>query len=147
MVRPKATEPDQAVNRILRGQVSDPARQPRRLEIRQQNETMILQAAEKVFAEAGFGGATMQLIADLAGLPGRARLVGKALGYAPAELAVPWYRVLRSDRSLAFPQGSATAEEQRQHLLAEGVLIKQNRVSKNDIWQPELAELLFNLQY
>jgi TetR/AcrR family transcriptional regulator len=49
--------------------VTDPARQPRRLEIRQQNETLILQAAEKVFAEAGFGGATMQLIADLAGLP------------------------------------------------------------------------------
>ena len=45
------------------------ARPPRRLEIRQQNETLILQAAEKVFAEAGFGGATMQLIADLAGLP------------------------------------------------------------------------------
>ena len=45
------------------------ARPPRRLEIRQQNETLICQAAEKVFAEAGFGGATMQLIADLAGLP------------------------------------------------------------------------------
>ena len=30
---------------------------------------MILVAAEKVFAEAGFGGATMQLIADVAGLP------------------------------------------------------------------------------
>lgn len=41
----------------------------RRIEIRQQNETLILQAAEKVFAEAGFGGATMQLIADVAGLP------------------------------------------------------------------------------
>lgn len=38
-------------------------------EIRQENETLILKAAEKVFAEAGFGGATMQLIADLAGLP------------------------------------------------------------------------------
>ena len=37
--------------------------------IRRQNETAILVAAEKVFAEAGFGGATMQLIADLAGLP------------------------------------------------------------------------------
>ena len=69
MVRPKATEPDQAVNQILRGYVTNPARHPRRLEIRQQNETLILQAAEKVFAEAGFGGATMQLIADLAGLP------------------------------------------------------------------------------
>ena len=38
-------------------------------EIRQENERLILDAAEKVFAEAGFGGATMQLIADLAGLP------------------------------------------------------------------------------
>lgn len=37
--------------------------------IRQENENRILQAAEKVFAEAGFGGATMQLIADMAGLP------------------------------------------------------------------------------
>ena len=46
-----------------------PRRAPRRQEIRAQNEALILQAAEKVFAEAGFGGATMQLIADVAGLP------------------------------------------------------------------------------
>ncbi len=42
---------------------------PRRSKARAQNEALILQAAEKVFAEAGFGGATMQLIADVAGLP------------------------------------------------------------------------------
>jgi TetR/AcrR family transcriptional regulator len=36
---------------------------------RRENELLILQAAEKVFAEAGFGGATMQLIADVANLP------------------------------------------------------------------------------
>jgi len=41
----------------------------RRTEIRRENEKLILSAAEKVFAEAGFGGATMQLIADVAGLP------------------------------------------------------------------------------
>ena len=41
----------------------------RRTDIRQQNERLILDAAERVFAEAGFGGATMQLIADMAGLP------------------------------------------------------------------------------
>jgi len=41
----------------------------RRTEMRQQNVATILSAAEKVFAEAGFGGATMQLIADMAGLP------------------------------------------------------------------------------
>lgn len=49
--------------------MNETARAPRRNEIRQQNEMLILQAAEKVFAEAGFGGATMQLIADMAGLP------------------------------------------------------------------------------
>ncbi|KKO47150.1 cysteine methyltransferase [Arsukibacterium ikkense] len=86
-------------------------------------------------------------IADLAGLPGRARLVGKALGYAPKELAVPWYRVLRSDRSLAFAPGTADALAQRQLLLAEGVMLRSNRVANTDLWQPDLAELLFKLQY
>ena len=41
----------------------------RRARARRENEAAILRAAEKVFAEAGFGGATMQLIADVAGLP------------------------------------------------------------------------------
>ncbi|MAD75224.1 MAG: cysteine methyltransferase [Rheinheimera sp.] len=102
-------------------------------------QTVLLIPAGKV---ASYG-----QVADLAGLPGRARLVGKALGYAPTELAVPWYRVLRSDRSLGFAPGSATALEQRQLLLAEGVVLKHNRVSKATLWQPDLAELLFKLQY
>lgn len=86
-------------------------------------------------------------IADLAGLPGRARLVGKALGKAPSELEVPWFRVLKSDRSLAFPSGSEAAGLQRQRLLAEGVLVKNNRVQQQDLWQPDLADLLFKLHY
>jgi len=49
--------------------VSQAARPLSKKEIRQGNERLILEAAEKVFAEAGFGGATMQLIADLAALP------------------------------------------------------------------------------
>ncbi|THD82872.1 TetR/AcrR family transcriptional regulator [Aliigemmobacter aestuarii] len=49
--------------------MNEQPRPTRRNEIRAQNETLILRAAEKVFAEAGFGGATMQLIADMAGLP------------------------------------------------------------------------------
>lgn len=44
-------------------------RPTKRVETRRANERVILEAAEKVFAEAGFGGATMQLIADMAGLP------------------------------------------------------------------------------
>ncbi len=46
-----------------------PIKTARRTEIRRENERVILDAAERVFAEAGFGGATMQLIADMAGLP------------------------------------------------------------------------------
>jgi methylated-DNA-protein-cysteine methyltransferase related protein len=86
-------------------------------------------------------------VADLAGLPGRARLVGKALGYAPPSLAVPWFRVLRSDRRLAFAPGSGAAEQQRQLLLNEGVMLKNYRAAAQDVWQPDLAELLFTLQY
>ncbi|MDF2140108.1 TetR/AcrR family transcriptional regulator [Paenirhodobacter sp. CAU 1674] len=41
----------------------------RRSANRRATEATILAAAESVFAEAGFGGATMQLIADMAGLP------------------------------------------------------------------------------
>ncbi|MEV8468501.1 TetR/AcrR family transcriptional regulator [Fluviibacterium sp. DFM31] len=48
--------------------MADTARN-RKKNIRAENEALILQAAEKVFAEAGYGGATMQLIADVAGLP------------------------------------------------------------------------------
>ncbi len=47
----------------------DAPRSNSKRERRQENEKLILAAAEKVFSEAGFGGATMQLIADVAGLP------------------------------------------------------------------------------
>lgn len=41
----------------------------RKFSKRSQNQKIILAAAEKVFAEAGFAGATTQLIADVANLP------------------------------------------------------------------------------
>ncbi len=43
--------------------------EPSKGQIRQANEILILTAAERVFAGAGFGGATMAAIADAAGLP------------------------------------------------------------------------------
>ncbi len=46
------------------------ARKPtRKTEIREENERVILEAAEQVFAEFGFGGATTQMIAERAGIP------------------------------------------------------------------------------
>lgn len=45
------------------------ARPVSKSDIREENERVILDCAERVFAERGFGGATMQEIADSAGLP------------------------------------------------------------------------------
>lgn len=51
------------------GEMKNVARPVSKAEIREENERLILDAAERVFAERGFGGATMQEIADCACLP------------------------------------------------------------------------------
>ncbi|MDF2179702.1 MGMT family protein [Aliiglaciecola sp. CAU 1673] len=87
-------------------------------------------------------------IADFAGLPGRARLVGKALGMVPDDMQLPWYRVLRANGQIAFPSGSKGAEEQKGKLQEEGVVVLNNRVRLQDFgWRPDLAELLFTLKF
>lgn len=67
-------------------------------------------------------------IAQRAGLPGRARLVGTVLRDAPPALALPWYRVLRADGRIAFPRGSKAFREQVRRLAGEGVLVRDGRV-------------------
>jgi methylated-DNA-protein-cysteine methyltransferase related protein len=62
-------------------------------------------------------------VAVLAGIPGRARLVGKLLGRVGP--GVPWWRVIRADRTLAGPVAAAQKEKLRQ----EGVLVRGGRVS------------------
>ena len=91
-------------------------------------------------------------IADLAGLPGRARLVGKALGKVPEcgwqEKSVPWYRVINSQGKISFPVGSDYFEKQKQLLQDEQVVVNGVRVKLNDFqWQPDLVELLFSLEF
>ncbi|WP_114241711.1 MGMT family protein [Dyella sp. C9] len=67
-------------------------------------------------------------IAQRAGLPGRARLVGRALGEVPEGMELPWYRVLRSSGQIAFPPGSRGFREQSRRLKAEGVEVRNGRV-------------------
>ena len=87
-------------------------------------------------------------IADLAGLPGRARLVGKSLGYVPKEMQVPWYRVLRSNGQIAFPLGSQESQLQTGLLQQEDVAVFNNRIKMSLFqWQPNLAEMLWDLEY
>lgn len=67
-------------------------------------------------------------IAARAGLPGRARLVGKLLREAPAGMILPWHRVLRASGQIALPADSAGFREQCRLLRAEGVEVRRGRV-------------------
>jgi len=68
-------------------------------------------------------------IAERTGLPGRARLVGRALRETPAGTQLPWHRVLRSSGEFAFPRGSKPYREQQRRLESEGVAVVRGRVA------------------
>ena len=78
-------------------------------------------------------------IAARAGLPRRARLVGRVLGDAGAAAKLPWQRVLRSDGRIAFPPGSKGFREQRARLIEEGVVVHNGRVDLRRFgWQRDI---------
>ncbi len=78
-------------------------------------------------------------VARAAGLPGRARLAGRALREAPAEMNVPWHRVAGAGGRIVFPPGSRAAAEQARRLRAEGVAVRNGRIDKAAL--TELDEL------
>lgn len=59
-------------------------------------------------------------LAELAGLPGRARWVGRQLSQLPASSQLPWHRVLKANGRLAFQAGSEAYRRQLSKLQAEG---------------------------
>ena len=71
---------------------------------------------------AGYG-----MIAQRAGLPGRARMVARILSENDDSM-LPWHRVLRSDGRIAFPVDSPGFVEQCQRLRVEGVDARNGRV-------------------
>jgi methylated-DNA-protein-cysteine methyltransferase-like protein len=87
-------------------------------------------------------------IADFAGLPGRARLVGKSLAHVPIAQNVNWHRVVRSSGQLAFAKGSEQALQQTGLLQNEGVAVFNNRIKMKEFaWTPDLATILQGLAY
>lgn len=82
-------------------------------------------------------------IAELAGIARGARQVGRALGKAPQELNLPWFRVLQASGRIAMAQDSEGYKRQRQHLMSEGVVVKDGRVSMRKYrWAPDSDEIL-----
>ena len=65
--------------------------------------------------------ATYGQVAELAGLPGRARLVGRTMRELETGTLLPWHRVIGADGRLHTAE--AAALEQRRRLIAEGVAV------------------------
>jgi len=80
-------------------------------------------------------------VAELAGLPRRARLVGRALRELPPDSDVPWHRVLNAAGRIS-PRGDALGHEDLQAQLLEredvrlvGHVVPLSRY----LWQPAAA--------
>ncbi len=72
--------------------------------------------------------ATYGEVARAAGLPGRARQSAYALRMAPAQLHLPWHRVLGAGGRIVFAPDSAAFREQARRLRSEGVRVREGRV-------------------
>jgi methylated-DNA-protein-cysteine methyltransferase-like protein len=73
---------------------------------------------------------TYGAVARAAGLPGRARLAGRALKLLPGEMNLPWHRVVGAGGRIVFPPSSHQHREQARRLRAEGVIVKGGRVNR-----------------
>lgn len=68
-------------------------------------------------------------VAALAGLPGRARLVGHTLKNLPNPTSLPWHRVCNAQGRLSLPQTSESYAQQKQRLEDEGVVFVNGRIA------------------
>lgn len=84
-------------------------------------------------------------VAEVAGLPRRARLVGTVLRQTPAARGLPWYRVINAGGRISFPVGSDAYARQRHKLEAEGVVFVGGRVDLRRYGWPPREERLDEL--
>ncbi len=88
-------------------------------------------------------------IADVAGLPRRARLVGTVLRQSPSSQTLPWFRVINASGRISFPVGSDAYKTQRTKLEAEGIVFIGGRVNLAKHGWPQreaqLDELLWKM--
>ena len=81
--------------------------------------------------------ATYGQVAELAGLPGCARMVGRTLSQLPSGGQLPWHRVIAASGKISLPENSDSFIEQRQRLADEGIRVTKNRVNLSTRqWQP-----------
>jgi methylated-DNA-protein-cysteine methyltransferase-like protein len=76
-------------------------------------------------------------VARAAGLPGRARLAGTALRLMPEDMNLPWHRVMGAGGRIVFPKSSRHFREQARLLRSEGVPVKDGRVARSALVNPD----------
>ncbi|MBO9481620.1 MGMT family protein [Salinisphaera sp. G21_0] len=77
-------------------------------------------------------------LADMAGAPGYARVVGNILKQLPAGTDLPWHRVINGKGQISFPDGSSRYSQQKQRLEQEGVTISSGKINlKAHQWHGE----------
>ncbi|HET9390778.1 MAG TPA: MGMT family protein [Steroidobacteraceae bacterium] len=81
--------------------------------------------------------ATYGEVARAAGLPGRARLAGRALREVPEGMHLPWHRILGAGGRIVFPPHSRHHREQARLLRSEGVAVKDGRVPRAVVMSAE----------
>ncbi len=84
-------------------------------------------------------------IAKMAGLPRRgARMVGRAVHSAPADMQLPWHRIVNAQGKIAIPKTSSGYERQQELLRAEGVEVEDGQLDMERYrWNPTLDELVW----
>jgi methylated-DNA-protein-cysteine methyltransferase-like protein len=78
--------------------------------------------------------ATYGQVAQLAGLPRRARLVGRTLSQLPAGSRLPWHRVVNAGLRISRRGDDRSEDEQRRRLEREGVGFSGPRILRHYLW-------------
>jgi len=68
-------------------------------------------------------------VAELAGLPRAARLVGRTLSALPDDTQLPWHRVVNASGKISMPSNSPGGMQQKHRLELEDVLLVNGRIS------------------
>jgi len=70
-------------------------------------------------------------LARLSGQPNYARQVGRILKNLPKDTQLPWYRVVKGNKEIAFSIGSDAYERQKNHLEKEGWIIRGQKIIRS----------------
>ncbi len=76
--------------------------------------------------------ATYGQVAELAGMPAGARIVGNVLSHLPPGSQLPWHRVISCRGEISFPEGSNRYQKQRQRLEDEGIVFIGTRLKLSE---------------